>query len=220
MLARCDVVLPCLDEAAALPGVLAAIPADMRAIVVDNGSRDGSADIARAHGATVVEEPRPGYGAAVHAGVLAASAPLLGVIDADGSMDPAVLSQLADIVGTGSVTMAVGRRRPVGRGVWPWHARAGTALVAWSLRRRTGAQVHDIGPIRVCRRQELLDLGVADRRFGYPLELLVKAVAAGWLIEEVDVPYGPRADGTRSKVSGSVRGTSRAIRDFARVVRA
>ena len=101
MLARCDVVLPCLDEAAALPGVLAAIPADMRAIVVDNGSRDGSADVARAHGATVVEEPRPGYGAAVHAGVLAASAPLLGVIDADGSMDPAVLSQLADIVQTG-----------------------------------------------------------------------------------------------------------------------
>src|SRR4028118_686370 len=73
MLARCDVVLPCLDEAAALPGVLAAIPADMRPIVVDNGSRDGSADIARAHGATVVEEPRPGSGAAVPAGVLPAA---------------------------------------------------------------------------------------------------------------------------------------------------
>ena len=218
MLARCDVVLPCLDEAAALPGVLAAIPADMRAIVVDNGSRDGSADIARAHGATVVEEPRPGYGAAVHAGVLAASAPLLGVIDADGSMDPAVLSQLADIVGTGSVTMAVGRRRPVGRGVWPWHARAGNAIITARLRRRAGVPVHDIAPVRVCRRQDLLDLDIRDRRFGYPLELLVKAGAAGWVLREVDIDYRPRATGTRSKVSGSVRGTLRAARDFASVM--
>jgi len=172
MLARCDVILPCLDEAAALPGVLAAIPADMRPIVVDNGSRDGSADIARAHGATVVEEPRPGYGAAVHAGVLAASAPLVGVIDADGSMDPAVLSQLAEMVESGTVTMAVGRRRPVGRGVWPWHARAGNAWITSRLRRRAGVPVHDIAPVRVCRRQDLLDLDLQDRRFGYPLELL------------------------------------------------
>lgn len=218
MPARCDVVLPCRDEAAALPGVLAAIPPDMRAIVVDNGSTDGSADVARAHGATVVREPRPGYGAAVHAGVVAADAPLLGVIDADGSMDPAVLSGLADLVESGAATMAVGRRRPVGRGVWPWHARAGNAVITARLRRRAGVPVHDIAPVRVCRRQDLLDLDVRDRRFGYPLELLVKAGAAGWVLREVDIDYLPRAAGTRSKVSGSVRGTLRAARDFASVL--
>jgi hypothetical protein len=151
--------------------------------------------------------------------VQAATAPLVAVIDGDGSLDPVDLVGLRDRV-TAGATMAVGRRRAVKPGVWPWHARAGTALVAWWLRQRLDAHVHDIGPIRVCRRQDLLDLGVADRRFGYPLELLVKAVAAGWRIEEVDVAYGPRADGTRSKVSGSLLGTSRAICDFARVVRA
>ena len=215
---RCDVVLPCRDEAGALPAVLAAVPADMRAIVVDNGSRDGTADVARRLGATVVSEPSPGYGAAVHAGVVAASAPLLAVIDGDGSLDPGDLTRLADLVESGTATMAVGRRRPAGRGVWPWHARGGTAVVCWRLRRRAGLPVHDIAPIRVCRREDLLVLDVRDRRFGYPLELLLRAGAAGWRLVEVDVSYRARAAGTRSKVSGSVVGTVRAARDFARVM--
>jgi hypothetical protein len=87
-------------------------------------------------------------------------------------------------------------------------------LVAGRIRRRLGLAVHDIGPVRVCRREPLLDLGVADRRFGYPLELLVRAAHAGWRVTEVDITYHARAAGTRSKVSGSVRGTLRAIRDF------
>jgi glycosyltransferase involved in cell wall biosynthesis len=218
----CDVIVPCRDEGPALPALfdrLDQLPRGFSVVVVDNGSRDDTAVVARARGARVVLEPRAGYGYAVHAGVQAATAPLVGVMDGDGSLDPADLVGLRDRVAAGA-TMAVGRRRAIGSRVWPWHARAGTTLVAWWLRRRTKARVHDIGPIRVCRRQDLLDLGVTDRRFGYPLELLVKAVAAGWRIEEVDVPYGPRADGTRSKVSGSFLGTARAIRDFARVVRA
>jgi hypothetical protein len=77
---------------------------------------------------------------------------------------------------------------------------------------------HDIAPMRVCRRAALLDLGVDDRRFGYPVELLQKATAAGWRVHECDVGYHPRAEGTRSKVSGSVRGTARAARDFYRVL--
>lgn len=216
---RCDVVLPCRDEALALPSVLASLPADMHPIVVDNGSRDDTAGVALSHGATVVSEPRPGYGAAVHAGVLAATAPLVGVIDGDGSLDPADLTGLADLVESGVATMAVGRRRPIGPGLWPWHARAGNAVICWRLRRKARLPVHDIAPIRVSRRDDLLDLQVEDRRFGYPLELLLKAGAAGWRLVEVDVAYGPRAVGTRSKVSGSVSGTVRAMRDFARVLR-
>lgn len=213
-----DVVLPCLDEAAALPGVLGAMPHGYRAIVVDNGSRDGSAELAARHGARVVHEPRRGYGAAVHAGLSAADGELVGVLDADGSFDPAELPALVAPVAAGSADLAVGRRIPVSAGVWPWHARAGTALVAALLRQR-GVPLRDLSPIRVARRESLLALGVTDRAFGYPLELLIRAAAAGWRIVEVDVRYAARAAGTRSKVSGSVRGTLRATLDFATVLR-
>ena len=212
-----DVVLPCLDEAAALPGVLAALPPGYRALVVDNGSRDGSPGIAEARGATVIAEPRRGYGAAVHTGLEAARSEIVCFADCDGSLDPAALPELVERVRRGA-DLAVGRRVPAAPGAWPLHARAGNALVAALLRRR-GVPVHDIAPLRAVRRADLLDLGVTDRAFGYPLELLSRAGRAGWRIAEVDVEYRPRAAGTRSKVSGSVRGTLRAVRDMARVLR-
>ena len=115
-------------------------------------------------------------------------------------------------------SLAMRRRRPTGRGTWPWHARAGNALIVAWLRRRIDLHAHDIAPMRVCRRADLLALDVRDRRFGYPVELLQKAVGAGWRFSEHDVSYHPRAEGTRSKVSGSVRGTLRTARDFGKVV--
>jgi glycosyltransferase involved in cell wall biosynthesis len=212
-----DVVLPCLDEAAALPGVLSAMPAGYRAIVVDNGSSDGSPAVAAAHGATVVHEPRKGYGAAVHTGLSCASTEIVCFLDADGSLDPAELAPLVAAVEAGA-QLATGRRVPVSSGVWPWHARAGNRVLAGILRRR-GLPVSDIAAMRAVRRADLLALGVRDRAFGYPLELLVRAAAAGWSVVEHDVTYHPRAAGTRSKVSGSVRGTVRAVRDMAAVLR-
>jgi glycosyltransferase involved in cell wall biosynthesis len=214
----CDVVIPCRDEAPALPALLAKLPAGFRAVVVDNGSRDATAEVARSLGATVVTEPRPGYGAAVHAGLEAATADFVAVIDGDGSMDPAELVPLLEEVTSGLADLAVGRRRPSARGVWPWHARAGNAVVLWWLRRRIGMPLHDIAPMRVARREALLGLGVEDRRFGYPVELLQRATLARWRFVELDISYYPRAAGTKSKVSGSVRGTLRAARDFARVL--
>ena len=214
----CDLVLPCRDEAAALVELLPRVPAGFAVIVVDNGSSDGTADVAGRHGATVVREEVPGYGAAVHAGLLAATSDHVAFMDGDGSFDPDDLLALLDDVRSGRADLAVGRRRPVARGVWPWHARLGNGLVVWWLRRRIGMTVRDIAPLRVCRREALLGLGVEDRRFGYPVELLQRATLAGWRLSERDVAYHPRALGTRSKVSGSVRGTTRAARDFWRVL--
>jgi glycosyltransferase involved in cell wall biosynthesis len=214
----CDLVLPCRDEAAALPALLARVPAGFGVIVVDNGSSDGTADVAASLGATVVHEQQAGYGAAVHAGVSASVADHVAILDGDGSMDPQEIPALLDLVLAGDADMVCGRRRPTERGIWPWHARAGNTAVLWWLRRRTGLALHDIAPVRVCRRDALLALGVEDRRFGYPVELLSKAQSAGWRLVERDVSYRPRAEGTKSKVSGSVKGTVRAARDFARVL--
>lgn len=214
----CHLILPCLDEGPALRSLLQRIPRGLDVIVVDNGSRDDTAAVARAAGATVVTEPRRGYGAAVHAGLEAATAPYVAVMDGDGSLDPAAIEPLLALVSSGEADLALGRRVPVGRGVWPWHARLGNALVLAWLRRRIGLTVRDIGPLRVTRREALLDLGVTDRGLGYPVELLDRAARAGWRIVEQDVAYHPRAAGTRSKVSGSVGGTARAARDFWRVL--
>jgi glycosyltransferase involved in cell wall biosynthesis len=210
------VVLPCLNEAESLPGVLEAMPPGYRPLVVDNNSTDATAQVARRLGADVVSEPRPGYGAAVHAGVVAATTPIVAVIDADGSLDPRDLPELVEELGRGA-DMAIGRRRAIEGLHWPWHARLGTAAVCWRLRKRHGLAVYDIAPMRVTRRQALIDLGVLDRRSGYPLELLVRAAAAGWQVVERDVDYGPRTGG-KSKVSGSLRGSVVAAMDFWRVI--
>jgi glycosyltransferase involved in cell wall biosynthesis len=210
------VVLPCLNEEESLPAVLAAVPVDYRVLVVDNNSTDDTAGVARRLGAAVVAEQQAGYGAAVHAGVLAATTPIVAVIDADGSMDPADLPRLVAALDQGA-DMAIGRRRPVPGLHWPFVARLGTVVMSWRLRTRHGLPVHDIAPMRVARREAVLNLGVVDRRSGYPLELLVRAAAAGWRVAEFDVSYGPRTGG-KSKVSGSLRGSATAIFDFWKVI--
>jgi glycosyltransferase involved in cell wall biosynthesis len=211
-----DVVFPCLNEAAALPWVLARLPAGMRAIVVDNGSTDGSADVARALGALVVEEPRRGFGSAAHAGLLAATAPIVAFCDADASMDPADLPGVVGPVAAGSADLVLGRRVPTSRRAWPWHARFANRVLAVLIRRSTGIPLHDLGPMRAAHRSQLLALDLGDRRSGYPLEMLLRAADEGWTVLEVGIPYSPRVG--RSKVTGTVRGTITAVRDMSRLL--
>ena len=211
-----DVVLPCLNEAEALPWVLARIPARWRALVVDNGSTDDSARIARALGATVVHEPRRGFGAACHAGLTAATAEVVCFCDCDASLDPALLVPFVEEIRRSEADLVLGRRRPRGRTAWPAHARAGNLALARLLRRRTGLRLHDVGPLRAARRERLLGLELTDRRSGYPLQMVVRAADAGWRITEHDVPYLPRTGA--SKVTGTWRGTWQAVRDMSRVL--
>jgi dTDP-L-rhamnose 4-epimerase len=211
-----EVILPCLNEEAALGWVLERMPDGYRPIVVDNGSTDRSAEIARDLGALVIHEPVRGFGAACHAGLLAASTELVCFMDADASLDPGRLPLVAGPVLDGRADLMLGRRVPRAAGAWPWHARLGNIVLARTLRHRTGAPLHDLGPMRAARRDALLELGLADRRFGYPLEMVLRAAAAGWRIDEVEVAYLPRAG--RSKVTGTLRGTLRAVSDMRRVM--
>jgi glycosyltransferase involved in cell wall biosynthesis len=208
-----DVVLPCLDEAAALQWVLPRVPLWARPIVVDNGSTDGSAEVASSLGATVVSEWRRGYGAACHAGLEAATAPLVAVMDCDATLDPRELVRLVDeVVGADQPVLAVGRRVPTGAASWAWPLRLANRVVAQRVNRRTGLTLADIGPMRVGPRVALLGLGLEDRRSGYPVETVVKAAEAGWPVVQVDVTYAPRKG--RSKVTGTPLGAARAVRDM------
>jgi glycosyltransferase involved in cell wall biosynthesis len=191
------------------------MPAGYHPIVADNGSTDGSAEIADAYGATVVSVPQRGFGAACHAGLLAATTDVVCIMDADASFDPHQLPRVADPVVAGTADLVLGRRRPTARSAWPRHARWANAVLARQLRAR-GLDLHDLGPMRASRRDALLGLDLSDRRFGYPLQMVTKAAAAGWQLAEVDVDYFPR-DG-RSKVTGTVRGTIRAVVDMRAVL--
>jgi glycosyltransferase involved in cell wall biosynthesis len=212
-----DVVLPVLDEVEALPTVLARMPDGYQPIVVDNGSVDGSGDVARRLGAHVIDEPQRGFGAACLAGLRAARSDVVCFMDCDGSLDATDLPRVAVPVSDGAADLVLGARRPVGAGAWPLHARASNRVLAWLVRRRAGVRLSDIGPMRAARREDLVALGLTDRRFGWPLEMVLRAAGAGWVILEVPVPYAPRVG--RSKVTGTARGTARAVLDMARVMR-
>jgi glycosyltransferase involved in cell wall biosynthesis len=211
-----QVILPVLNEAGALPWVLGRMPEGFRPLVVDNGSVDGSGSLALDLGAEVVHEEHAGFGAACWAGLQAATDDVVCFMDCDASLDPADLPLVADPVRADNADLVLGAR-VAEPGAWPVHARWGNRAIAWEVRRRTQIRLRDLGPMRAARRSALLDLGLLDRRFGWPFEMVLRAADAGWRIREVPVPY--RARTGRSKVTGTVKGTARAFADMVRVMR-
>jgi len=211
-----DVILPALDEAAAVEWVLTRMPAGYRPIVVDNGSTDDTAARAAALGATVVSEPVRGFGAACFAGLLAATADVVCFMDCDASLDPAALPLIAAHVLRDEADLVLGSRVAC-PGSWPVHAKLANRVLAAEVRRRTGVAIRDLGPMRSARRVELLALDLRDRRSGWPLEMVLKASNAGWRIRDIPVEYRERAGA--SKVTGTVRGTARAVADMGRILR-
>lgn len=214
--ARVEVILPCLNEAAALPHVLARMPAGYQTRVVDNGSSDGTRRVAQDWGAAVIDCPRRGYGAACHAGLLAGTRPVVAVMDADGSLDASELPAVAAPVLAGTADLVVGRRRSAQRGAWPWWLRLANRELARRVNARTGLAIRDLGPVRVADRNALLELGIHDRRSGYPVETVVAAADANWRIAHVDVCYRRRIG--RSKVTGTPVGALRALHDMQAVL--
>jgi glycosyltransferase involved in cell wall biosynthesis len=213
------VIIPALNEAASLPAVLADLPAVGRVIVVDNGSTDDTAAIARQHGATVVTESQRGYGAACLRGLAAIrdfitqgqSPPRFIVfLDADYSDHPELLPQLVAPLADDKADFVLGSRLLGVRepGAMPPQSVYGNRLACGLLRVLFGGRYTDLGPFRAIRYDKLCQLQMADEDFGWTIEMQIKALRAKLRIQEIPVPYRRRVG--QSKISGTLRGTIRA----------
>ncbi len=204
-------IIPALNEAATISAVVQSISQRVvqRIIVVDNGSTDNTAGIARDAGADVVLEPRRGYGNACHAGAEAASdADIVVFLDGDGSFDTAQISAVVEPIIAGRADLVLGSRELGGvqRNAMPAHQRFGNRLVAWLLRLLYGIHVTDVGPFRAIRRTTLQALDMREPTYGWPTEMIVKVARRKLPIIEVPTSYGARLGG-ESKVGGTIRGS-------------
>ncbi len=211
-----DVILPVLNEAQALPWVLTRMPDGYAPIVVDNGSTDGSGYIAVDLGARVICEPQAGFGAACHAGLQSSTSEVVCFMDCDGSLDPQELPDVTAPILGDAAELVMGARTS-SRGGWPTHARLANVALTWHLHREYGVRLSDLGPMRAMSRMDLVHLGISDRRFGWPLEMVTRAARAGWRISETPVTHLPRVG--RSKVTGTFGGTVRTVHDMIKVLR-
>lgn len=208
------VIIPALNEAEALPQLLAATMEvcsqydQAQVIVVDNGSTDATAEVARASGARVVEEPLRGYGFACAAGLRAAeAADALVFLDADFSFDPAEMTLLLEPIENDIADLVLGSRFLSGdQAVMPPHQRFGNWLTARIMRTLYSLPLTDLGPYRAIRQPLLVDLNMQEMTFGWPTEMIVKAARRGAVIVERPVKYYPRLAG-KSKVSGTLKGS-------------
>jgi glycosyltransferase involved in cell wall biosynthesis len=208
-----DVVIPARDEEGALPGVLADIPKRVRRVVVaDNGSRDRTAEVARAGGAEVVYEPEPGYGAACLAALahLARTGPpdVVVFLDGDHADDPREIGALLAPIDEGRADLVIGSRT-LGRrepGALTPQQRFGNALAVALIGLLYRHRFTDLGPFRAVRWPALEAIGMRDRNYGWTAEMQVKALKRGLACVEVPVDYYRRRAG-KSKVASTVRGT-------------
>ncbi len=217
-LARVWVIIPVLNEEASLPLVLRDLPPVGRVLVVDNGSTDRSATIARQWGATVITAPRRGYGAACLAGLhaiteLATETPppeVVVFLDGDYSDYPELLPQLVEPIFQGKADFVLGSRCSTLRepGSMPVAARLGNRLATTLIWLFWGARFNDLGPFRAISWSALQRLKMADRDFGWTIEMQIKATLAGLRYQEIPIPYRRRRG--KSKISGTIRGTIQA----------
>ncbi len=203
-------IIPALNEEEAIGQVVSSVPRDVVAqvIVVDNGSTDRTAEVARAAGAMVVPQPERGYGAACHAGLMAADgADLLVFLDGDRSDVPREMQLVLAPIIQGRADLVIGSRLAGRRerGAMPPHALFGNWLASKVLRALYRVRITDLGSFRAIRRVALLDLQMRERTFGWPVEMIAKAARRGYRIVEVPVSYRRRIG--RSKVAGTVKGS-------------
>ena len=213
---RIDAVIPALNEAGSIAQVVGRLRSQQAAllesiVVVDNGSTDGTGEIARRAGAHVVREERRGYGYACKAGVLAArEAGVIVLLDGDAADDPDDLPRLLEPLLNDEADLVVGSRTLGSRepGSMTVQQVLGNRLAAWLMRNIYGVRVSDMGPFRAIRRSDLLALDMREMSYGWSVEMMVKAARAGYRYREVPVKYHRRIG--VSKVGGTLRGSLKA----------
>ena len=205
------VIIPALNEERALPTVLAEIPATLspRVVVVDNGSTDATAEVARAAGVEVVSQRVRGYGRACLSGLAALSGDppdIVVFLDADHSDYPQDLVDILAPVLAGEADLVCGSRvQQVEAGALAPQVRWGNRLATWMIEKLHGHSYRDMGPFRAVRWRALEQLGMCDPTYGWNAEMQVKAVQHGLRVAEVSVRYRARVG--RSKISGTIKGT-------------
>ena len=214
------VIIPARNEESSLPLVLRDLPRVGQVIVANNGSTDRTAEVASQAGATVADEPQPGYGAAclaglaeleqgIEAGTMAAPE-VVAFVDGDYSDHVHLLPQLAGPIFADRADFVLGSRLLGDRepGAMPVQSLLGNRLACFLMRLVWGFRYTDLGPFRLIRFDALRRLQMSDRNFGWTIEMQIKAIAAGLRIEEIPVPYRRRVG--VSKISGTISGTIRA----------
>ena len=207
---RTSIVIPAYNEEESIGYVLARIPdpEQYEIIVVDGGSMDRTAEIAASFGATVIQELRRGYGRACAAGVNQAKGEWIVFMDGDGADDPTQIPELLEPLVAGQADLVLGSRLagPIRAGAMPWHQRIGNQLSARLIRILYGVPVTDLSPFRAVNREKLLSLNMQEMTYGWPTEMMTKALQNHWTLIEIPVNHHPRYGG-KSKISGTVRGT-------------
>ena len=205
---RVSVIIPALDEEAVISQVVRAVPRDLvqEIIVVDNGSRDRTAEVAQAAGARIVRESMRGYGAACRAGIRAATeAEVFVFCDGDGSDDPEEMPKVLSPILEDRADLVIGARTYCEKGALTPQQRVGNQLVLSLVRLLYGLKLTDLGPFRAITAQVLYDLKMEHRTYGWPVEMVVKAVKKRYRI--VEVPTSCRKRIGQSKVAGTVKGS-------------
>lgn len=214
LLSLVAVVIPAYNEADCLPLVLQAMPPEIGAvIVVDNGSTDGTSKIAARAGATVIFEPRRGYGQACQAGIREAAkrdAQVVVIMDGDHSFDARQIQDLTDPIFSDMADMVLGDRTAnAEKDAILIQQKVGNRIATFLIRRVTGHRYRDMGPFRAIRTDSLLGMSMEDRNFGWNVEMQIKAVRGGLRVLEIPVRCKKRPAGD-SKISGSMRGSAQA----------
>jgi glycosyltransferase involved in cell wall biosynthesis len=207
---KISIIIPILNEADSIAQVLAEIPPGLAGeiLVIDGGSKDGSAEIAQAAGAKVVHEWRRGYGQACATGSKMAGGDILVFLDGDGADDPQQLPDLVALLQNNTADLVLGSRLAgqIQAGAMPWHQRLGNRLAAGLINLFYRQALTDLSPMRTVRRVDLQALHLQEMAYGWPTEMIVKAARRGWRIAEVPVNYRHRCGG-KSKISGTLRGS-------------